>query len=65
MSLDNNCPGQLQVELRIKAMQPVLIPGHMDLDTGLSPGAPVNNCRWASTHVSWDQSINSLETARS
>ena len=26
MSLDNNCPGQLQVELRIKAMQPVLIP---------------------------------------
>jgi len=19
-----------------------------DLDTGLSPGAPVNNCRWAS-----------------
>ena len=33
-----------------------LIPGHMDLDTGLSPGAPVNNCRWASTHMSWDQS---------
>ena len=27
MSLDNNCPGQLQVELGIKAMQPVLIPG--------------------------------------
>jgi len=34
---------------------PRLIPGHMDLDTGLSPGAPVNNCRWASTRMSWDQ----------
>ena len=61
----------VQVELRIKAMQPVLIPGPEQihpalgvLDVGestyqdlgsvgpgyrLSPGAPVNNCRWAST----------------
>ena len=27
MSPDNNCSGQLLVELRIKAMQPELIPG--------------------------------------
>ena len=31
MSPDNNCSGQLQVELRIKAMQPVLIPGPFNL----------------------------------
>jgi len=40
---------------------PRLIPGHMDLDTGLSPGRPVNNYCRASTHVSWDQSTNLLE----
>jgi len=32
-----------------------LIPGHMAGLFLLSPGAPVNNCRWASIHMSWDQ----------
>ena len=39
-----------------------LIPGLLAGLFLLSPGAPVNNCRWASIQWTWDQSINSLET---
>ena len=35
MSPDNNCSGHVQVELRIKAMQPVLIPGLVSVLTGI------------------------------
>ena len=32
-----------------------LIPGLLAVDRLLSPGAPVNNCRWASIQWTWDQ----------
>ena len=35
--------------------QPELIPGLLAGLFLLSPGAPVNNCRWASIQWTWDQ----------
>jgi len=37
--------------------QPKLIPGLLAVDRLLSPGAPVNNCRWASIQWTWDQKV--------
>ena len=47
-----NGPG---ISVENRTLGPALIPGLLAVDRLLSPGAPVNNCRWASIQWTWDQ----------
>ena len=59
MSLDNNCSGQLLVELRIKAMQPELIPDPLEIGNvlckmlALSDGSGISKRDLISLNTSW------------
>ena len=52
----------INLELVIMGFYTILNIGQLTGDNLISPGAPVNNCRWASIQWTWDQCVKAMLT---